>query len=84
MAVTAYADGRFALKIPDAPNQVMTGEEITARLRAIHDQNPDATVLVTGDRDASYQHITDAISAIRDAGFDRVSLVSRPQESAGK
>jgi len=84
MAVTAYADGRFALKVPDAPNQVMSGGEITARLRAVHDQNPDATVLVTGDRDASYQHITDAISAIKDAGFDRVSLVSRPLESKAK
>ena len=40
----------------------MSAAEITARLRAVHDQNPDVAVLVAGDRDASYQHVTDAIS----------------------
>ena len=82
--VSAYADGRYALKLPDADNAPMSREDITARLRAIHDQNADATVLVNGDAAASYQKITDAIDAIKDAGFDRVSLISRPVESAAK
>jgi len=82
--VSAYADGRYALKLPDADNVPMEREEITRRLQGIHDQNADATVLVNGDADASYQKITNAIDAIKDAGFDRVSLISRPVESATK
>jgi biopolymer transport protein TolR len=82
--VSAYADGRYALKLPDAGNVPMARADITARLRAIHDQNADATVLVNGDAEASYQKITDAIDAIKDAGFDRVSLISRPVEATTK
>jgi biopolymer transport protein TolR len=82
--VSAYADGRYALKLPDADNMPMEREAITDRLKAIHDQNADATVLVNGDADASYQKITNAIDAIKDAGFDRVSLISRPVETAAK
>jgi biopolymer transport protein ExbD len=41
-------------------------------------------VLVNGDAEASYQKITDAIDAIKDAGFDRVSLISRPVEATTK
>ncbi len=82
--VSAYADGRYALKLPDAGNLTMERADITLRLKAIHGQNADATVLVNGDADASYQKITNAIDAIKDAGFDRVSLISRPVESAAK
>jgi biopolymer transport protein TolR len=82
--VSAYADGHYALKLPDADNVSMACDEITNRLRGIHDQNSDATVLVNGDADASYQKITNAIDAIKDAGFDRVSLISRPVETAAK
>jgi biopolymer transport protein TolR len=84
IVVSAYADGRYALKLPDADNVSMERADITARLRAIHDQNADATVLVNGDADASYQKITNAIDAIKDAGFDRVSLISRPVETTAK
>ena len=54
-----------------------------ARLRAIHSQNPEATILVRGDGAASYQLIMDAISAINEAGVTKVSLLSRPLESGG-
>jgi biopolymer transport protein TolR len=63
-------------------NREMPGAEITTRLRAIHDQNRDATVLVNGDRDASYQKVMSAIDLIKEAGFQQVSLISRPQEAA--
>ena len=83
--VSAYADGRYALKLPGDPgNRAMTTAEITRQLHGIHDQNAEATVLVNGDASASYQKITDAIDAIQDAGFDRVSLISRPVETTAK
>jgi biopolymer transport protein TolR len=81
IVVSVYADGRYALMV-ERDNKEMAGAEITARLRAIHDQNRDATVLVNGDRDASYQKVMTAIDLIKEAGFDQVSLISRPQEAA--
>ena len=80
IVVSVYADGRYALMV-DRDNREMPGTEITARLRAIHDQNRDATVLVNGDRDASYQKVMSAIDLIKEAGFQQVSLISRPQEA---
>jgi biopolymer transport protein TolR len=79
--VSVYADGGYALMI-ERDNQSVTGDVLTARLRAIHDQNPDATVLVNGDRDASYQKIISAIDLINAAGVTRVSLISRPEAGA--
>ena len=81
IVVSVYADGRYALMV-ERDNREMPGSEITARLRAIHDQNRDATVLVNGDRDASYQKVMSAIDLIKEAGFQQVSLISRPQEAA--
>jgi biopolymer transport protein TolR len=82
VVVSVYADGSYALMIERGKNQAMPGEEITARLRAIHSQNPDSAVLVNGDRDASYQNVMSAISLINDADIDKVSLISHPQEGA--
>ena len=82
IVVSVYADGRYALMVDRGDNREMPGTEITARLRAIHDQNGEATVLVNGDRDASYQKVMSAIDLIKEAGFQQVSLISRPQEAA--
>jgi biopolymer transport protein TolR len=82
IVVSVYADGRYALMVERGDNREMPGAEITTRLRAIHDQNGEATVLVNGDRDASYQKVMSAIDLIKEAGFQQVSLISRPQEAA--
>ena len=82
IVVSVYADGRYALMVEKGDNREMPAAEVTARLRAIHDQNADATVLVNGDKDASYQKVITAIDLIKDAGFQQVSLISRPQEAA--
>ncbi len=61
-------------------NRSVSAADLTEQLRAIHDQNPDATVLVNGDGAASYQHVINAIDQIKDAGVTRVSLLTRPVE----
>ncbi|WP_101924846.1 MULTISPECIES: ExbD/TolR family protein [Luteimonas] len=81
IVVSVYADGGLALMI-ERDNQSMVADDLVARLRAIHNQNPDAAVLVRGDADASYQRIMNAISLINDAGVTKVSLISRPEEGA--
>ena len=82
VVVSVYPDGRLALMV-EQQNQELTRDDLMARLRAIHSQNPEATILVRGDGAASYQLIMDAISAINEAGVTKVSLLSRPRESGG-
>jgi biopolymer transport protein TolR len=79
--VSIYADGAYALMI-EGDNQSVTAEGLTERVRAIHAQNPEATVLVRGDAQASYQMIMRGIDRINAAGVTRVSLISRPEEGA--
>jgi biopolymer transport protein TolR len=79
--VSIYADGAYALMI-EGDNQSVTADGLTERVRAIHSQNPDATVLVRGDAQASYQMIMRGIDRINAAGVTRVSLISRPEEGA--
>ncbi|TKS54747.1 protein TolR [Luteimonas yindakuii] len=82
VVVSVYPDGRLALMV-EQQNQELSRDDLMDRLRAIHSQNPEATILVRGDGAASYQLIMDAISAINEAGVTRVSLLSRPLESGG-
>ncbi|MGV8930752.1 MAG: protein TolR [Luteimonas sp.] len=81
VVVSVYADGTYALMV-EKDNQSVTAEDLTARLAAIHQQNPDAVVLVNGDKDASYQVITRGIDRIKEAGVSKVSLLSVPDGAA--
>ena len=80
IVVSIYADGRYALMLERGKNREMTAADITAELKAIHGQNGDATVLVNGARDASYQTVMQGIDLIKDAGIAKVSLVSLPAD----
>jgi len=81
VVVSVYPDGQLALMV-EQQNTSVTREDLVARLRGIHTQNPDATILVNGDGAASYQRIMNAIDLINEAGISKVSLISRPQEGA--
>ena len=79
IVLSVYADGRFALMLKAGNNRIMSGKDIVAELSAIHSQNPDATVLVNGARDARYQTVMTGIDLIKDAGIAKVSLISQPE-----
>jgi biopolymer transport protein TolR len=80
IVVSVFADGRYALMLERGKNREMTATDITAELKAIHGQNDGATVLVNGERDASYQTLMKGIDLIKDAGITKVSLVSLPAD----
>ncbi|MFZ2752987.1 MAG: protein TolR [Lysobacteraceae bacterium] len=80
IVVSVYADGRYALMLERGKNREMTAADITAELKAIHGQNDGATVLVNGEREASYQTLMQGIDLIKDAGITKVSLVSLPAD----
>ena len=79
VVVSIDRDGGLALMI-EGHNQAITAQDLTARLSAIHNQNPEASILIRGDGAASYQQVMDALDLVNEAGITRVSLLSRPRE----
>lgn len=79
VVVSVYPDGALALMI-EGDNQSVSADDLTARLRAIHNQNPQASIIIRGDGAASYQLVMNAIDQVTAAGITRVSLISRPRE----
>ncbi|WP_159017271.1 ExbD/TolR family protein [Cognatiluteimonas profundi] len=79
IVVSIYADGAYALMAqgPDS-NKSVTGTQLQDELGAIHRNNPEATVLVRGDRSATYQALMAGIDRINAAGISRISLISQP------
>jgi biopolymer transport protein TolR len=76
IVLSVYADGRLALMLERGKNREMRAEDIVDELSAIRRRNENATVLVNGARDASYQTVMQGIDLIKSAGITRVSLIS--------
>jgi biopolymer transport protein TolR len=54
-------------------------EQIAVKLLEVTKQNKEAQIFVRGDKDANYGDIIRAISAINEAGFTKVGLVTQPK-----
>ena len=81
--VVIKQDGRIALRQPgESESTFMDDAELGARLAAIKAEDRDVTVLVAGDRNATYQDVTRGLSLVSKAGITKVSLMSQPVESA--
>lgn len=74
--------GGYSLKVGDGVHEPMPLEELTARVRAIVSQNPDAPVFVAADRDLRYQTVMDTMSALQGAGVSKAALISDPGQEA--
>jgi biopolymer transport protein TolR len=55
-------------------------DQIAIKLLEITKQNKEAQIFVRGDKEANYGDIIRAISAINEAGFTKVGLVTQPKE----
>ncbi|MDB6162933.1 MAG: tolR [Xanthomonadaceae bacterium] len=77
VVVSIYTNGDYGLMVEHV-NKPVTGPQLQQELGAIHRNNPEAVVLVRGDRDASYQSVMAGIDLINAAGVDKVSLISQP------
>ncbi|MFZ5655616.1 MAG: protein TolR [Pseudomonadota bacterium] len=83
IVVTAYADGRLALtRAGESRPTVMESGALTAQVAGIVRNAPETPVLVAGDARASYQQVWNAISTLKEAGVDKVSLMSVPGAAA--
>jgi len=53
----------------------VTDENLPATLKEMHDQNPDKTIVVKGDKRLKYKDVRKVMRIINEAGFTRVGLV---------
>jgi biopolymer transport protein TolR len=72
-------DATGAVFIQDSP---VTVEQLGPRLQAITGRNPDARIFVRGDRGIDYGTVMGVVSAINQAGFGKVALLTVPGRTA--
>jgi biopolymer transport protein TolR len=54
-------------------------KELSGKLMSVTKQNKEAHIYIRGDKDANYGDIIKAITAINEAGFSKVGLVTMPK-----
>ena len=82
IVVSVDAQGNYFLAVKEGSNEAVSEDALRAKVGAILRQNEDAQVLLGGDRLTSYQTLTDAIDVLKEAGVDKVSLMSLPKGTA--
>jgi biopolymer transport protein TolR len=88
VVVQVAADGGLALTYDglDRP-QVVTREQLVAKVKGFVAADPQLAVYVAGDRDASYQTVYEVLTLLqREAKVSRAGLMGNPAEktAAGK
>ena len=59
--------------------QVEPGE-LSARLRALREQDPEVVVVVSADGDVTHRRVVDAMDAARTAGIVKLAIAVQPQD----
>jgi TolR protein len=70
LTVSVKADGSVFVQ-----QNYVQEDQIPQTLKDIHDQNPEKTVVVKGDRRLKYKDVRKVMRLINEAGFTRVGLV---------
>ncbi|MGB2925951.1 MAG: biopolymer transporter ExbD [Limnothrix sp.] len=69
MVVGLEASGNISLE-----NQVLSDEELEARIKAYLMSNPEGDIILTVDKQASYEQLAQLLSKMQAVGGERVSL----------
>lgn len=51
--------------------------DLTQKLQALHTENPDLAVMISGDKDIKYDEVVQVISAAKKLGITRVGLATK-------
>ncbi|WP_064748927.1 protein TolR [Lysobacter antibioticus] len=76
--------GNFFLAVKAGSNEAVSAETLKTKVRALVQQNgkDKLQVFVAGDGRANYQPIMDAMNILKDAGVQKVGLMSQPEKGA--
>jgi len=54
--------------------------QLTEKLRALHDRDPEVVVVVSADGDVTHRRVVEAMDAARVAGISRMAIAVQPME----
>ena len=66
-------NGKNPVAAEDAPDRAA----VLSRLRALHEENPDYPVMISGDRESKYDDVIQLISEAKKMGINRVGLATK-------
>ena len=69
LQISVTKEGRYFLG-----DQQLLREEVVKKAVAMRGENPKLTIMINGDRGASYGAVMQMMGALKDAGFQRVGL----------
>jgi biopolymer transport protein TolR len=78
LVVTVAKNGKIYLN-----DNVMALDELGAKLRAIAKSQPDKQVYLRADQDVRYGLVMKTIAEIKQAGIERLGMVTRPPSEEG-
>ncbi|HEY0490754.1 MAG TPA: biopolymer transporter ExbD [Telluria sp.] len=71
--LTIGVNGKNPVAAEDAPDRAA----VLRRLRALHEENPDYPVMISGDRESKYDDVIQLISEAKKMGINRVGLATK-------
>ena len=75
-------DGHYLLKLADAKMEPVSEADLTARIGAFHNENPDVAVYIAADGNLAYQKVMNLMVVLQNIGIPHVALMSQPAPSA--
>ncbi len=78
--LTVRPDGKFLLNLGESPEQTISQEDVVRIVSIALKHKPERPVVVSGDRNADYGSIMNAMVLLQQAGAKKVGLQSRPPE----
>jgi biopolymer transport protein TolR len=71
LVITVNAAGQLYIQETEVPD-----DGLTARLKAITNNNPNASIYVRGDKTINYGRVMEVMGMVGSAGFTKVSLIA--------
>lgn len=72
--ISVDSSGRFFLSEMELPS-----DEIVKRAIAMREENPQLTIMISGDTHADYGAVMSVMGKLKDAGFQKVGLRTQPE-----
>jgi biopolymer transport protein TolR len=80
VVVGVDSEGRLYLSVGETPDEPISADELVSAVAAIVRQNPEARVMVRGDRNVAYGSVVEVMARLQQAGVPQVGLVTEPAE----
>ncbi len=80
LIASVKADGSYYLTVGDSPKQALSQQELATLVAAHLQMEPEAPVMVKGDRAVPYDYILQLMVTLQEAGAGSVGLMTDPVE----